>query len=100
MIIQDFTKALNDLFTPQNYHDFCPNGLIVNTTPNSLPREIHKVITGVSLRMDLIMAAVKEQADAIIMDGMGRHFDARLQPYYLRARPKLEAYYLSLNAAQ
>lgn len=67
MIIQDFTKALNDLFTPQNYHDFCPNGLIVNTTPNSLPREIHKVITGVSLRMDLIMAAVKEQADAIIV---------------------------------
>ncbi len=67
MLIQEFTKALNDLLTPQNYHDFCPDGLIVNPTPNSLPREIHKVITGVSLRMDLIMAAVKEQADAIIV---------------------------------
>ena len=39
-----------------------------------------------------------EQADAIIMDGMGKHFDAHLKPYYLRARPKLEAYYSSLNA--
>lgn len=41
-----------------------------------------------------------EKADAIIMDGMGKHFDARLQPYYLRAKPKLEAYYSALNAAQ
>ncbi len=34
-----------------------------------------------------------EQAHAIIMEGMGRHFDARLQPCYLRAKPSLEAYY-------
>ena len=39
-----------------------------------------------------------EQAHAIIMDGMGRHFDERLKPYYLRAKPALEAYYLSLGA--
>ena len=67
MLIQEFTDRLNKLLTPELYHDFCPDGLIVNTTPNHLPREIHKVITGVSLRMDLIMAAVKEQADAIIV---------------------------------
>ena len=67
MLIQEFTNKLNKLLTPENYHDFCPDGLIVNPTPNNLPREIHKVITGVSLRMDLILAAVKEQADAIIV---------------------------------
>ena len=34
-----------------------------------------------------------EQADSIIMEGMGTQFDKGLEPYYLRARPKLEAYY-------
>ena len=34
-----------------------------------------------------------EQANAIIMDGMGKHFDKRLEKYYVKARPKLEAYY-------
>ena len=41
-----------------------------------------------------------DQADAIIMQGMGKHFDARLEPYYQRARPKLEAYYAAMNAAE
>ena len=41
-----------------------------------------------------------DQAHAIIMEGMGRHFDAKLEPYYLRARPNLEAYYSAVNAAQ
>lgn len=39
-----------------------------------------------------------EQADAIIMEGMGKHFDARLKSCYVNARPKLEAYYSALNA--
>ena len=34
-----------------------------------------------------------EQADSIIMDGMGKHFDKSLEPYYLAAKPKLEQYY-------
>ena len=37
-----------------------------------------------------------DAAHAIIMDGMGRQFDARLEPCYLAAKPKLEAYYSSL----
>ena len=37
-----------------------------------------------------------EQAHAIIMDGMGNHFDKRLEPYYLAAKDDLEAYYSSL----
>ena len=34
-----------------------------------------------------------EEADKIIMEGMGKHFDKRLEPYYVAARPKLEDYY-------
>ncbi|MBQ4465210.1 MAG: HD domain-containing protein [Oscillospiraceae bacterium] len=39
-----------------------------------------------------------EKADSIIMDGMGRHFDKRLEPYYAAARPRLERYYTELDA--
>lgn len=38
-----------------------------------------------------------EQANEIIMGGMGKHFDKRLEPYYVSARPKLEAYYSGLK---
>ncbi len=34
-----------------------------------------------------------EQADKIIMEGMGTQFDAALEMYYVSARPRLEAYY-------
>lgn len=38
-----------------------------------------------------------EQADGIIMESMGKHFDKNLEKYYVAARPKLEEYYLSLE---
>ena len=38
-----------------------------------------------------------EDADKIIMEGMGRHFDDRLKKYYIAARPNLEKYYSSLT---
>ncbi|MBR1739942.1 MAG: HD domain-containing protein [Ruminococcus sp.] len=38
-----------------------------------------------------------EQADSIIMEGMGKHFDKRLEPYYVSARPRLEEYYSSIE---
>ena len=38
-----------------------------------------------------------EQANQIIMEGMGRHFDARLEPYYVAARPRLEEFYRNLE---
>lgn len=34
-----------------------------------------------------------EKADQIIMEGMGKHFDKRLEPYYIAARSRLEQYY-------
>ena len=37
-----------------------------------------------------------EEADRIIMEGMGKHFDQRLEEYYVAARPRLEEYYRSL----
>ena len=39
-----------------------------------------------------------EKADAIIMDGMGKHFDPRLAACYVSARPALDSYYSSLEA--
>ena len=38
-----------------------------------------------------------EQADKIIIEGMGKHFDKNLEPYYIKARPKFEAYYKNLE---
>ena len=38
-----------------------------------------------------------EQADSIILSGMGTQFDPGLKEYYISARPKLEAYYSSLE---
>ena len=34
-----------------------------------------------------------DKADAIIMEGMGKHFDKNLEKYYVSARPRLEEYY-------
>lgn len=38
-----------------------------------------------------------EQADSIIMDGMGTQFDPSLKKYYLSAKPKLERYYSEID---
>lgn len=38
-----------------------------------------------------------EKADQIMMEGMGSQFAPEMRPVYCRARPKLEAYYLSLE---
>ena len=34
-----------------------------------------------------------EDADKIIREGMGSQFDPNLEKYYLKALPKIEAYY-------
>ncbi len=34
-----------------------------------------------------------EKADAIMMESMGKHFDKRLERFYVEARPRMEAYY-------
>ena len=38
-----------------------------------------------------------EKADQIMMEGMGTQFAPEMKDVYCRARPKLEAYYRSLE---
>ena len=38
-----------------------------------------------------------EDADSIMMESMGKHFDKRLERYYVLARPKLEEYYRKIG---
>ena len=38
-----------------------------------------------------------EEADKIILDGMGTQFDLRLRSYYMSARPKFEDYYRNID---
>ena len=37
-----------------------------------------------------------ENADKIIMESMGKHFDKKLEKYYVAARPAMESYYAGL----
>ncbi|MBO4468179.1 MAG: amino acid permease, partial [Clostridia bacterium] len=39
-----------------------------------------------------------DEADKIILSGMGTQFDGQLEAYYIKARTKLEEYYSSLSA--
>ena len=38
-----------------------------------------------------------EEADSIMMESFGKHFDKRLEKYYLIAKPKLEDYYSKIK---
>lgn len=38
-----------------------------------------------------------EKADAIMMESFGKHFDKRLEKYYVAARPAIEKYYTKAN---
>ena len=38
-----------------------------------------------------------EQADSIMMESFGKHFDKQLEKYYMIAKPKLEEYYSKLD---
>ena len=41
-----------------------------------------------------------EKADSIIMEGMGKHFDKQLEPYYVQVRPAFERYYTEQSAQE
>ena len=38
-----------------------------------------------------------EEANEIILDGMGTQFDIRLRSYYISARPEFEEYYRNIE---
>lgn len=59
---QDLENYLNELLSPQQIKDFTPNGLQIQGTES-----INKIVTGVTASKALIEAAIKEQADAILV---------------------------------
>ena len=59
---QDLKVHLDTLMSPQNYRDYCPNGLQVEGKA-----QIHHLVTGVTACQALIDAAIKAEADAILV---------------------------------
>lgn len=57
-VVQD----LYSLLRPDDYRDYCPNGLQIEGRPL-----INKLVTGVTASQDFIEAAIMEKADAILV---------------------------------
>lgn len=55
-------SVLNELLSPHQIKDYCPNGLQVEGKP-----EVKKIITGVTASQALIDRAIEEQADALLV---------------------------------
>ena len=62
MNIDELNNYLTLLLQPERFNDYCPNGLQVEGKC-----EIHKIVTGVTASMDLLKAAHKANADAILV---------------------------------
>ncbi len=58
----DFDNYLTNILKPAQIKDYCPNGLQVQGTD-----QINTVITGVTASMEMINAAIEQQADALIV---------------------------------
>lgn len=58
----DLLQALDTLLTPRLFEDYCPNGLQVEGKAH-----IHTLVSGVTASQALIEAAVKHNADAILV---------------------------------
>lgn len=55
-------SVLNELLSPHQIKDYCPNGLQVEGKS-----EVKKIITGVTACQELIDRAIEEQADALLV---------------------------------
>jgi len=58
----ELEKLLNDYLKPDQFRDYCPNGLQVEGK-----EDIGKVVTGVSASIELFKHAIDKNADAIIV---------------------------------
>ena len=58
----DLNDYLNQLLQPERFSDYCPNGLQVEGKC-----EINKIVTGVTASMELLQAAHKANADAVLV---------------------------------
>ncbi len=62
MLREELNLYLDGLLEVSRYRDYCPNGLQVEGRG-----EIRRIVTGVSASLDLIRAAEREGADAILV---------------------------------
>lgn len=65
MQLSELDTKLNLLLTPGEFKDFCPNGLIVKGSSGD--PQVTSVVTGVSLRADLINRAVEKGSNVIFV---------------------------------
>ena len=62
MNIDEFNDYLTKLLQPEQFNDYCPNGLQVEGK-----REINKIVTGVTASYALLEAALEANADAVLV---------------------------------
>lgn len=65
MLLSELESRLNLLLTPGEFKDFCPNGLIVKGSSGD--PQVTSVVTGVSLRADLISRAIANGSNVIFV---------------------------------
>lgn len=65
MLLSELESRFNLLLTPGEFKDFCPNGLIVKGSSGD--PQVTSVVTGVSLRADLINRAVENGSNVIFV---------------------------------
>ncbi|MEH6576382.1 MAG: Nif3-like dinuclear metal center hexameric protein [Amphritea sp.] len=61
-LLQDIISYANNLLTPEQYRDYCPNGLQVEGKKN-----VQRIISGVTASQALLDAAVKLDADLVLV---------------------------------
>ena len=62
MKLNDLTNYLNQLLQPEQFSDYCPNGLQVEGKS-----EVKHIVTGVTASYNLLEAALAAKADAILV---------------------------------
>jgi dinuclear metal center YbgI/SA1388 family protein len=60
--LNDLSAELNNLLKPEQFNDYCPNGLQVEGR-----KEVRKIVSGVTACRALIEAAVRAEADLILV---------------------------------
>ena len=60
--LDELVQYINGLLEVDNFRDYCPNGLQIEGKS-----EVNKLVTGVTACQDLLDAAIREKADAILV---------------------------------
>ena len=60
--LRDIDKTLKELLKPEDFVDFCPNGIQIEGKD-----EIERIVTGVTASRALVQAAIRDKADHILV---------------------------------